>query len=81
MGKNSKSQGNMSLFSKIVVTSAAIEFFYIMYLETFVTASKATGRVFKMSRHTALQTLLKNQGVSMDCSVWVCCMGFIFHRY
>ena len=40
----------MSIISQIIITLVAIEFFYIMYLETFATTSKATGRVFKMSQ-------------------------------
>ena len=48
----------MSIISQIIITLVAIEFFYIMYLETFATTSKATGRVFKMS-----QKELSNQGV------------------
>lgn len=57
----------MSLLSQVVLTLVAIEFFYIMYLETFATGSNTTGRVFKMSetelRRPSVQTLFKNQGV------------------
>lgn len=57
----------MSIISQIIITLVAIEFFYIMYLETFATTSKATGRVFKMSQkelsNLSVQTLFKNQGV------------------
>ena len=57
----------MSIISQIIITLVAIEFFYIMYLETFATTSKATGRVFKMSQkelsNSSVQTLFKNQGV------------------
>lgn len=57
----------MSVISQILITLVAIEFFYIMYLETFVPSSKATGRVFKMSQkelaNPTVQTLFKNQGI------------------
>ncbi|OQO71006.1 hypothetical protein BH747_03115 [Enterococcus villorum] len=57
----------MSLFSQLIITLVAVEFFYIMYLETFATASKTTGRVFKLNKqelnHPTVQTLFKNQGV------------------
>lgn len=52
---------------KILATLVAVEFFYIMYLETFATTSQATARVFKMSQeelaNPTVQTLFKNQGV------------------
>ncbi len=57
----------MSVISQIMITLVAIEFFYIMYLETFVPDSKATGRVFKIEQdqlnNPTVQTLFKNQGV------------------
>lgn len=57
----------MSVLSTILVTLVALEFFYILYLETFATQSPATARVFKLSpadlQHKALNTLFKNQGV------------------
>lgn len=57
----------MSIFVTILATLVALEFFYIMYLETFATASKATSRVFNISQEElvspALNTLFKNQGV------------------
>lgn len=57
----------MSLLSTILTTLVAVEFFYIMYLETFATASKSTSRVFNISQEElkgkSLNTLFKNQGV------------------
>ncbi|MFW5441681.1 DUF1304 domain-containing protein [Aerococcus urinaeequi] len=57
----------MSVLSTILITLVALEFFYIMYLETFATTSAATQRVFKMSetelKGKSLNTLLKNQGI------------------
>lgn len=57
----------MSLISTILVIFVALEFFYIMYLETFATTSAATSRVFNMTRESladkSLNTLFKNQGI------------------
>ncbi|KRM94638.1 DUF1304 domain-containing protein [Loigolactobacillus rennini] len=57
----------MSLFAKILIVLVALEFCYIMYLETFVTTSAATSRVFKLSsadlKAKHVNTLLKNQGI------------------
>ena len=57
----------MSILSTILVTLVAMLFFYIMYLETFVTDSESTSRVFNIPqeelRRSSLNTLLKNQGV------------------
>ncbi|WP_260243858.1 DUF1304 domain-containing protein, partial [Enterococcus faecium] len=57
----------MTILSKILVTLVAIEFFYIMYIETVRTDSDTTSRVFKMSKEElsrkSVQTLFKNQGV------------------
>ncbi|WP_204983319.1 DUF1304 domain-containing protein, partial [Streptococcus equinus] len=45
----------------------ALEHFYIMYLETFATQSKATARVFNMSeeelQRESVTNLFKNQGI------------------
>ena len=45
----------------------AMEFLYILYLETFATASKATSKVFRLGKkelsNPNINTLLKNQGV------------------
>lgn len=57
----------MSIISKILATLVALEFFYIMYLETFATTSATTGKVFKMEgselARDSVSTLFKNQGV------------------
>ena len=57
----------MSIFTVVLAILVAIEFFYIMYLETFATASKTTARVFNMTQEElekeSVNTLFKNQGV------------------
>lgn len=57
----------MSIITTILVTLVAVEFFYIMYLETFATTSSATSRVFNLSREElsrpSLNVLFKNQGI------------------
>lgn len=57
----------MSIFTTVLAVLVALEFFYIMYLETFTTASVATARVFGMSQEElerkSVNTLFKNQGV------------------
>lgn len=51
----------------ILTLLVALEFLYIMYLETVATSSKTTGRVFNMEKkeleRKSVQTLFKNQGV------------------
>ncbi|WP_019785024.1 DUF1304 domain-containing protein [Streptococcus sobrinus] len=57
----------MSIYATVLSVLVALEFFYIMYLETFATASASTSRVFGMSQEELenknLNTLFKNQGV------------------
>lgn len=57
----------MSIVTTILVTLVAIEFFYIMYLETLATTSESTSRVFNLSvkelSGKSLNTLMKNQGI------------------
>ena len=52
---------------KILMTATAGLFLYIMLLETFMTDSDSTSRVFKMSvrelRNKNINTLFKNQGI------------------
>lgn len=40
----------MTLLSQILVTLVALEFLYIMYIETFATESATTSRVFNMPK-------------------------------
>ena len=57
----------MTLISTILVTLVAVEFFYIMYLETIVPTSETTSRVFQMDKQElqrkSVTTLFKNQGI------------------
>lgn len=57
----------MSGLTLFLGTLVALEFFYIMYLETFATRSKTTGRVFNMTEQElardSVSVLFKNQGV------------------
>ncbi|MFP3767210.1 DUF1304 domain-containing protein [Streptococcus sp. TATVAM-FAB35] len=57
----------MSIITIILATLVALEHFYIMYLETFSTRSKATARVFNMSQEElqrqSVSNLFKNQGI------------------
>ena len=57
----------MSIITKVLAVFVAVEFLYIMYLETFVTASEKTAKVFGMDQEElsrkSVNTLFKNQGV------------------
>ena len=57
----------MTILTKILGTLTALEFLYIMYLETFATASEKTSKVFGMDRkelsRKSVNTLFKNQGI------------------
>lgn len=57
----------MSLVTKIIIMLVALEFLYIMYLETFATESDTTSRVFNMEKaelkRKSVKTLFKNQGI------------------
>ena len=57
----------MSIITLILAILVALEFFYILYLETIATTSAATARVFGMSQEEleqqSVNTLFKNQGV------------------
>ncbi|MDY2775332.1 MAG: DUF1304 domain-containing protein [Streptococcus infantarius] len=57
----------MSIITLILAALVALEHFYIMYLETFATQSKATARVFNMSeeelQRDSVTNLFKNQGI------------------
>ena len=56
-----------SIVNKILMSAIAVLFLYIMLLETFVTDSEATARLFKMKleglKEKNLNTLFKNQGI------------------
>ncbi len=57
----------MSIITMILASLVALEFFYILYLETIATTSATTARVFGMSQEElerlSVKTLFKNQGV------------------
>ena len=57
----------MNIISTILTVLVAVLFFYIMYLETFVTDSDSTSRVFNISKEELkrpnLNILFKNQGI------------------
>lgn len=57
----------MSIITLVLGSLVDLEFFYIMYLETFATTSAATARVFNMTKEElerlSVNTLFKNQGV------------------
>ncbi|WP_093624146.1 DUF1304 domain-containing protein [Limosilactobacillus gorillae] len=57
----------MQIIINVFATLVALEFLYIMYLETFQTTSKQTARVFDMTQaelaRPSVNTLFKNQGV------------------
>lgn len=57
----------MNLLTIILGTLVALEFVYIMYLETFATTSEKTSKVFNMTleelNRKSVNTLLKNQGI------------------
>lgn len=57
----------MTTITKIFGTLVALEFFYIMYLETIATTSEKTSKVFGMDKEElerkSVNTLFKNQGV------------------
>ena len=57
----------MTILVKILGTLVALEFFYIMYLETFATTSAKTAQVFQIEvselQRPTVNTLFKNQGI------------------
>src|SRR5699024_6620828 len=57
----------MRILIAVLSTLVALEFFFIMYLETFATKSSRTAQTFNMSKedlaNKKINTLLKNQGV------------------
>lgn len=57
----------MKIALQVLACLVAVEFFYIMYLETFTTTSKKTAEVFQMDQEElsrpSVNTLFKNQGI------------------
>ncbi|HFN9841202.1 TPA: DUF1304 domain-containing protein [Staphylococcus aureus] len=57
----------MNIISIILIIFVALEFFYIMYLETFATTSRKTSETFNISvdklKDKNINVLLKNQSV------------------
>lgn len=57
----------MTIWSIILTVVVAIEFFYIMYIQTIITTSNKTSRIFNIDQkelsQKSLNVLLKNQGV------------------
>ena len=57
----------MRIALQVLACLVAVEFFYIMYLETFATTSKKTAEVFQMDQEElsrpSVNTLFKNQGI------------------
>lgn len=57
----------MSIVIQLFATLVALEFLFIMYLETFATTSDRTSKVFSMSKEElarqSVNTLFKNQGI------------------
>ena len=55
----------MSVFTLILASLVALEFFYILYLETIATTSATTARVFGMSQEEleqqSVNTLFKTK--------------------
>lgn len=62
-----KNKMEFSIVNKMLMSGSAVLFLYIMLLESFMTDSESTARVFKMSvrdlRGKNLNTLFKNQGI------------------
>ena len=57
----------MSIIKMLIIILVALEFFYIMYLETLATQSTKTSQVFGMTQETLgekeIDVLFKNQGI------------------
>ena len=62
-----KNKMEFSIVNKMLMSGSAVLFLYIMLLESFMTDSESTARVFKMSvkdlKGKKLNTLFKNQGI------------------
>ena len=73
----------MTILTKILSILVALEFIYIFYLETIITTSSITGKVFKMSKEELenknVQLLFKNQGIyNLLISVLIIIATYIF---
>ncbi|MFB5980105.1 DUF1304 domain-containing protein [Lactobacillus delbrueckii] len=57
----------MKIALQVLACLVAVDFFYIMYLETFATTSKKTAEVFQMDQEElsrpSVNALFKNQGI------------------
>lgn len=57
----------MKIALQVLACLVAVEFFYIMYFETFATTSKKTAEVFQMDQEElsrpSVNSLFKNQGI------------------
>ena len=57
----------MHFITKILAILVGLEFLYIMYIETIITTSKKTSKVFgiptEILQDKTVSTLLKNQGI------------------
>ena len=72
----------MSILSPILVLLTAALFCYIMYLETFVTTSPATARVFTLSQAQLVEprfnVLMSNQGIYNGCIALMLAYSVLF---
>ena len=55
----------MSIITEILAVFVALEFFYIMYLETFATTSDKTSQVFQMSKEELSRDSVKTGLISI----------------
>lgn len=74
----------MSIITTILATLVAIEFIFIMYLETFRTSSDRTSATFNMEKdelnRPSVNVLFKNQGVYNGLiAVLICIAIYVFH--
>lgn len=74
----------MNIFTKLLATVVSLEFFYIMYLETFATQSDKTSKVFGMNKEElnrkSVNVLFKNQGVYNGLlAILILIATFAFH--
>ncbi|WP_057769284.1 DUF1304 domain-containing protein [Lactobacillus selangorensis] len=73
----------MSVITKILATLVGLEFLYIMYLESVMTTSATTSKLFGMSqeelKRPSVNALFKNQGIYnglIGCLVFIAVMVF-----